>query len=67
MTSTSYSFIITKSSNLPLYYYYFFLYMYNYAFIDSLIENRYYKTSSYCGGFDPGDVWSFIASLSGYS
>ena len=44
----SYAFLLTKLSNLPLYYFIFFLHMFNYAVIDS----GYCKASSYVGGFD---------------
>jgi hypothetical protein len=52
MTGTSCTFLLTKSSDLPLYYYYFFLYMFNYAVIDS----KYCEASGYVGGFDPEDA-----------
>ena len=35
MTDTSCEFLLTKSSNLPLYYFFFFLQRYDYAVIDS--------------------------------
>ena len=35
MTGTSCVFLLTKSSDLPLYYFLFFLHMYDYAVIDS--------------------------------
>jgi hypothetical protein len=52
MTGTSYGFILTKSSDLPLYYFSFFLHMYDSAIIDG----GYHKASGYVGGFDPGDA-----------
>jgi hypothetical protein len=63
MTGTSCGFLLTKSSDLPLYYFLFFLHMYDYAVIDS----GYGEASSSCGGFDPEDAQGLIASLSGYS
>ena len=63
MTGTSCAFILTKSSELPLYYFPFFFHMYDYTIIDS----RYHETSGYVGGFDPGDALELIASLSRYS
>jgi hypothetical protein len=51
MTGTSCGFLLTKSSDLPLYYF-FFLYMYDYVIID----NGYGEASSSCGGFNPGDA-----------
>jgi hypothetical protein len=50
MMGTSCRFLLTKLSNLLLYYFPFFLYIYNYAVIDS----GYREVSSYVGGFDPG-------------
>ena len=63
MTSTSCALLLTKSSDLPLYYFHFFLHMYNYAIIDS----GYRKTFGYVGGFDQEGAWGRIVSLSGYS
>ena len=45
-------FLLTKSSDLPLYYYYYFFHMYNYAVIDS----GYREAFSYIGGLDPRDA-----------
>ena len=62
MTGMLCAFILTKSSNLSLYYFpsfffsFFFSYAYNYVVIDSLAENEYSEISSYCGGFDSGDA-----------
>jgi hypothetical protein len=42
---------------------FFFLYMYDYAVIDS----GYCEASDSCGGFDSGDAWRLIVSLSKYS
>jgi hypothetical protein len=65
MMGTSCVFILTKSSNLPLYYFflfffsfffYFFFHMYNNVFIDSLVEDEYRKASDSLGGFDSGDA-----------
>jgi hypothetical protein len=52
MMGTSCVFLLTKSSDLPLYYFYFFLHMYNYVIIDS----GYRETSGYVGGFDLGNA-----------
>jgi hypothetical protein len=52
MTGTSCAFLLTKSSDLPLYYFPFFLHMYNYAIID----DRYREASDYCGRFDSVDA-----------
>jgi hypothetical protein len=52
MTGMLYAFLLTKSSDLPLYYFPFFLHIYNYPIIDS----GYREASSYYGGFDPGDA-----------
>ena len=41
MTGKSCGFLLTKSSDLPLYYYIFFLQMYDYVVIDS----EYHETS----------------------
>jgi hypothetical protein len=49
MTDTSCAFLLTKLSNLPLYFFPFF-HMFNYDAIDS----GYYETSGYVGGLDPG-------------
>jgi hypothetical protein len=62
MTGKLCAFILTKSSNLLLYYFSFFLHMYDYAIIDS----GYSEESDYVGGFNPGDACGLIASLSGY-
>jgi hypothetical protein len=51
MTGTSCGFLLTKSSDLPLYYF-FFLHIYDYAVIDS----GYHKAFSSCEGLDPGDA-----------
>jgi hypothetical protein len=67
MTGASCAFLLTKSSDLPLYYYYFFLHMNSYVVIDSLAKDGYCEASSYVGGFDLGDVRGHIASLNGYS
>ena len=48
MTGTSCEFLLTKSSDLPLYYFFFFLYMYDYA----VIASRYCEASDLVGGFD---------------
>ena len=48
MTGMSYAFLLTKSSDLPLYYFPFFLHMFDYTVIDS----GYREASSYVGGFD---------------
>jgi hypothetical protein len=56
MMGTSYAFILTKSSDLPLYYFSFFLHMYNYVVIDSLAENGYCEVSGYCGELNPSDT-----------
>ena len=60
MIGTSCAFLLTKSSDIPLYYFLFFLHMFNYAIIDS----GYREASGYIGGFDLGDAWELIASLS---
>jgi hypothetical protein len=53
MMSTSYGFLLTKSSDLPLYYFSSFsFHMYDYVVIDS----GYREASGSCGGFDPGDA-----------
>jgi hypothetical protein len=53
MMGTSCGFLLTKSSDLPLYYFFFFfLHIYDYVVIDS----GYREASSSCGGFDPGDA-----------
>jgi hypothetical protein len=52
MMGTSYGFLLTKSSDLPLYYFPFFFHMYNYAVIDS----GYCEASGSGGGFNPGDA-----------
>jgi hypothetical protein len=52
MTGTSCGFLLTKSSDLLLYYFPFFLHIYDYTIIDS----GYREASSSCGGFDPGDA-----------
>jgi hypothetical protein len=53
MTCMSCAFILTKSSNLSLYYYLlFFFHMYNYTVLDS----GYRKAFDYVGGFDIGDA-----------
>jgi hypothetical protein len=49
---TSCAFLLTKSSDLPLYYFLFFLHMYNYVVIDS----GYHEASDYVGGFDLRDA-----------
>ena len=48
MTGTSCGFLLTKLSDLPLYYFPFFLYMYDYTIIDS----GYHEASGLVGGFD---------------
>jgi hypothetical protein len=52
MTSTSCGFLLTKSSDIPLYYFSFFLHIYDYAVLDS----KYREVSDSCGGLDPGDA-----------
>jgi hypothetical protein len=52
MAGTSCGFLLTKSSNLPLYYFPFFLHMYDYTVIDS----GYREASGSCGGFNLGDA-----------
>jgi hypothetical protein len=52
MTGTSCGFLLTKSSDLPLYYLHFFLHMYDYAVIDSGDREAF----GYVGGFDPKDA-----------
>jgi hypothetical protein len=53
MMGTLCGFLLTKSSDLPLYYYYyFFFHMYDYAVLDS----GYREASGSCGEFDPGDA-----------
>jgi hypothetical protein len=49
MTGTSCGFLLTKSSDLSLYYFPFFLHMYNYAIIDS----GYREASNDVGVFNP--------------
>jgi hypothetical protein len=50
MTGTSCGFLLTKWSDLLLYYFFFFLHIYDYAVIDS----GYREASNYVGGFDLG-------------
>jgi hypothetical protein len=52
MIGTSCAFLLTKLSDLPLYYFPFFLHMFNYSVIDS----GYREASDYVGVFDPGDA-----------
>jgi hypothetical protein len=52
MTGMSCAFLLTKSSNLLLYYLSFFLRMYDYAILNS----GYREASGYVGGFDPEDA-----------
>jgi hypothetical protein len=52
MTSMSCGFLLTKSSDLPLYYFTFFLHMCDYAVLDS----EYHEASGPCGEFDPEDA-----------
>jgi hypothetical protein len=52
MMGTSCAFILTKLSDLPLYYFHFFFHMYDYAVLDS----GYREASDYVGGFDPEDA-----------
>jgi hypothetical protein len=52
MAGTPCGFLLTKSSDLPLYYFPFFLYMYDYTVIDS----GYREASGSYEGFDPGDA-----------
>ena len=56
MTGTSCAFILTKSSDLPLYYFPFFPICNNYVVIDSLVKDEYCEASTYVGGFDLGDA-----------
>jgi hypothetical protein len=49
MTGTSCAFILTKSSDLSLYYFPFFLLIYDYV----VINNKYHEASGYVGRFDP--------------
>jgi hypothetical protein len=46
MTGTSCGFLLTKSSDLPLYYFSFFLHIYDYTVLDS----GYGEASGSCGG-----------------
>jgi hypothetical protein len=50
MTGMPCVFLLTKLSDLPLYYFPFFLYMYDYAVINSGY------CDGYVGGFDLGNV-----------
>jgi hypothetical protein len=52
MTGMSCGFLLTKSSDLPLYYFPFFLHIYDYA----VLSSGYSEASGSCGGFDPGDA-----------
>jgi hypothetical protein len=51
MTGTSCGFLLTKSSDLPLYYFFFF-HMYDYAVLGS----GYREASGSCGGFNSEDA-----------
>jgi hypothetical protein len=51
MMDMSCAFLLTKSSDLSIYYF-LFLHMYDYAVIDS----GYREASGYVGGFDSGDA-----------
>jgi hypothetical protein len=55
MMGMSCAFILTKSSDLPLYYFLFFLHIYKYVVIDSLVDDGYHGAFDYLGGFDPKD------------
>ena len=55
MMGTSCEFLLTKSSNLPLYYFSFFLYMYDYAVIDGG-----YREAS---GFVEDLIWKVLEDL----
>jgi hypothetical protein len=52
MMGTSCAFILTKLSNLLLYYFHFFLHIYDYTIIDS----GYREAFDYVEGFDPRDA-----------
>jgi hypothetical protein len=65
MTGTSCVFILTKLSDLLLYYFSFFSICY--AVIDSFAEDGYHKASGYYRRFDLGDAWGLITSLGGCS
>jgi hypothetical protein len=57
MTGMSCGFLLTKSSDLPLYYFPFSPYV-RLCYIDS----GYCEASGSCGGFDPGDVYDLLQS-----
>ena len=55
MTGTSCEFLLTKLSDLPLYYFIFFLYMYDYAVINSGYRKAF--------GLVEDSIWKMLEDL----